>query len=358
MIKKIAIIFVILIMALMNVNYAESITLPQIVDTFNNCSTVKDLIHSGLILVATDMGDGINISIDAEGKNYNLEYKLNGNILSTTIINDEAAMVKEAANGFLIDCIGQLHGYSELQIASTLNSHEVMGYTVENEGLEIKEKSDGSVQIKIDITKKFPLLDLSNIYIEVKDLEDLKNFISGSGTAQKNKGDITFYKDLNNTILVIEDNGLTQNSYKSLLSILEVMFDSDKVVNYFKENYSDLSVGNKEFNGFKIEVNPSKSEWEEKLMPLDNGYEFVRITVNKDLVNNIINQNKTNDTTNTVTENKKEEANTITDFKVLPRTGEEINISLISLYIVVGISCIGLFVLIYNLKRNNNMKNS
>ena len=119
----------------------------------------------------------------------------------------------------------------------------------------------------MDITKKIPLVDFSNTYIEVSDLQDLKKYISGDGSAEKSKGNIWFNKsgyDGEYTLLVAEKGNLTENTYKSVLSILEVMFDNDKVIQHFKNNYPNISTGDKEFKGFNIKVNPKeKTQWEE-----------------------------------------------------------------------------------------------
>ena len=52
-------------------------------------------------------------------------------------------------------------------------------YTLEKEGYEVENISETKFKIKVDITKKIPLVDFSNTYIEVSDLQDLKKYISG-----------------------------------------------------------------------------------------------------------------------------------------------------------------------------------
>ena len=39
------------------------------------------------------------------------------------------------------------------------------------------------------------------------------------------------------TVVIAERNNLTDCAYKSIISVLEVMFNSEKVTKYFKENY-------------------------------------------------------------------------------------------------------------------------
>ena len=356
----------ILIISFANINYAANITLEQIVSKFNNCESVKQYANYGSIWKASSDDKNINITIEANGNTAELEYVLEGNILSTSLEGDDAisgAMVSMV----LIDCIGQLHGYSDGELFATLNSEEIQNYTLENEGIEIKQDTTKYI-IKVDITKKIPLVDFSETYIEVSDLEDLKEFISGDGSAQTSKGNIAFWKggyDNEMTVVIGEKEKLTENAYKSILSVLKVMFNSDKATNYFKENYSNISIGDKEFNGFKIEKNPTKTSMEEVVLGKDDTYQFVRITIDKSLVNSYINKSdetddkteqekpsnsgnqiqdsKDEDTKKEEVDNKKTSNNTvdnsIVNDKKLPQTGDDkwIIISTVVLITLVGI---------------------
>jgi len=165
----------------------------------------------------------------------------------------------------------------------TLQADGISDYTLDKEGLEVKEQADG-IQIKVDIAKKIPLFDFSNTYIEVSDLD--KALIAGDGFLQKSKGNLVFHKSGygNEAVVFIGEKGkLTQNTYQSILSTLQVMFDTETVMHYFKQNYPNIALGNKEFSGFKIEINPEKSSMEQTVLGADNTYSFIRITINKEL---------------------------------------------------------------------------
>ena len=341
-------IFIVFIsMFICNSVYAATPTLDEIANKFNNCDTVKEYAPLGSVWIATSNGNKLAISVTANSTTTNLEYTLSGSILSANFSGDDA-FTGLAVTVVLTDCIGQLHGYSDGELFTTLNSDKIANYTVENEGFEAKEISDKNYQIKIDISKKIPLIDVSDVYIEVSDLQDLKKFISGDGSAEKSKGNVWFNKsgyDGENTLLVAEKENLTENTYKSILSIIEVMFDSNKASNYFKSNYSAMSIGNKQFKGFKIEVNPTKTEWEESLIPTDSGYKFVRITIDKSEASKAFtNSNNTTETANT--ENK------VANISVMPRTGEQPNPFLIVLYILITFAIIGIFSLIITRKKS------
>ena len=286
LIKKIKVLTIFILLLIGIKVYAATPTLEQIANTFNNCSTAKEYAAYGSIWNATSNGNKLTVSVAANDTTTNLEYTLEDSILSANFSGDDA-FSGLAVTIVLTDSIGQLHGYSDGELFTTLNSDKISNYTVENEGFEIKEMSNKDYQIKIDISKKIPLIDVSKDYIEVSDLQESKRYIAGDGVVERSKGNIYFNKygyDGKNTLLIAEKDNLTDNTYKSILSIIEVMFDSSKASDYFKTNYSGMSVGNKEFTGFKIEINPTKTSFEEKIIP-SSGYKFARITINTSLVN-------------------------------------------------------------------------
>lgn len=347
---KILLIFLVTLF-ICNKVYATSITLEQIVEKFNKSSIVNDYKNAGGSINATKDVNSINIKVNASGKTEIVELLLEGNILSIEINKEEeAAFVKAYIASNVIDVIGQLHGYQEGELLQTINSDKATNYTLEKEGYEVENISSNKFKIKVDITKKIPLVDFSNTYIEVSDLEDLKQYISGDGSAEKSKGNIWFNKsgyDGEYTLLVAEKGILTENTYKSILSILEVMFDNNKVIEYFKNNYPNISSGDKEFNGFIIKVNPKdKTEWEKSLIPSDSGYEFVRIVIDKSLVISSANETEKLEDEKLNKDNSQTKVENKLDLDILPRTGEEINEFLIVLYIIVGICSFGLIILL------------
>lgn len=271
-----------------NYNNTPEISLNQIADKINSCKTVTEQKNLGQNTVAVAQQDGITITTSAEGLDpIELIFTLKGNVLSADIdlIHSFQALI-------LVDCIGQIHGYSDGETLSTLNSEKFENYSLDKEGIEITDIDDELSTIKIDITKKFPLVDVSEDFIEVSDLENKKRFISGGGSGQGSKGDIAYlYQDSQKegydhevtTLVIGEKRKLTENSYKSLLSVLEVMFGGKEVVNYFKANYSDFSLGNKSFSGFQIEINPVRDEWESFVLN-EEYVSVVRVTIDKEMI--------------------------------------------------------------------------
>jgi len=322
MLKKIFISSMFLIFLFVNlyttVSYAETITLSQIVEKFNNDSLIKE--SNGSIIASND-DNKITITITEDGQTHKFEFVLEGTILTAKLSGQES-IVEAIVATVLIDCIGQLHGYAEGELMQTLQADEIANYTIDKEGLEAKELADG-IQIKVDIAKKIPLLDFSNTYIEVSDLD--KALIAGDGFLQKSKGNLVFHKSGygNEAVVFIGEKGkLTQNTYQSILSTLQVMFDTETVMHYFKQNYPNIALGNKEFSGFKIEINPEKSSMEQTVLGADNTYSFIRITINKELAKATI-QNPTNSDNNSYS---KKDTTQIS--KILPQAGESMLITL------------------------------
>ncbi len=269
---------------------SPEITLGMIAEKVNSCETVLQNKEDGIVINAKAETDKIIMSTETEGLDSSeVVFTLDDNVLSADI-----SIIDSLSASILVDCIGQLHGYSDGETFSTLNSDKFINYTLEKEGIEMTDIDEKSSTIKIDITKKIPLVDMSGEFIEVSDIQDKKEYLTNGGTIQWGKGNVMFFcrdeqedpwddSTLFTVLSVAETEELTSSSYKSVLSVLEVMFENKEVADYFKSQYSGFSEGNKEFEGFKVELNPVADDWEE--MTFGNKYaEFVRITIDKDQV--------------------------------------------------------------------------
>ncbi len=280
-----------------NGDSSPEITLDMIAEKVNSCESALQSKELGTTINANAEAEKIIITAESEKfDTIEVIFTLDGNILSADISIAEAFYAI-----ILADSVGQLHGYSDGETFSTLNSDEFSNYTLEKEGIEMTDIDEEISTLKIDITKKIPLVDLSEEFVEVSDIQDKKDFLTDGGTIQWGKGNVMFFcrdeqedpwddSTLFTVLSVAETEELTSCSYKSVLSVLEVMFDNKEVADYFKSQYSGFSEGNKEFDGFKVEINPVADDWEE--MTFGNKYaEFVRITIDKDRVTSAMNNN-------------------------------------------------------------------
>jgi hypothetical protein len=250
----------------------SAISLNQIAEKFISSKVIKEYKESGIEISATASDDVLNIKY----KDTNYKYILNDNILSISLkADDMAGAVMLIA---VVDSVGQLHGYNDGQTYITLNSDEIKTYTIEK-GIETTQTGD-TVNVKIDINKKLELVDLSNTYIEVTDLNDLADSIKGDGTAQTSKGNLIFYKtgyDDEAVITIGEKDELTSNAYNTILSAVEVIFGNNEAV-LFAQYYPSLQ--EKSYGKYNMELNPKLSAMEAFIFS-DSSYNIVRLTIDK-----------------------------------------------------------------------------
>ena len=237
---------------------AEEISpLERIAKIFNNSNSVKQYKEAGYELSAYASDEQPNellISItNPKGETSVVTFELDGSVLSYThLVNEHlrAAMI-------LIDSVGQANGYNEGDLNYTLASKEISKYTLENEGIEIKE--NGSYySLKIDIEKKIPLVDLSNFYLKPEDFDHISDMIeretfgNQSGVRMNLAYDVIL-SEAQNSIYIAEEDKLTNSAYNSILSAIEVMY-GEKVVEYFKEIYPEIENGGFQNDGVTIET--------------------------------------------------------------------------------------------------------
>ncbi len=294
------VIFIITALWISTINvYATTPTLDDIIASFEGNTAIQENMSSGGSYTTTKTSDTtFNITYtDTNSTSTTITYTLNGTKLSTTLNQSfTQIMAGYYSTMWLADSIGHLHGYEYGELLQTLTSDNIMNYTYENEGYQIIEHDENNYEIDIDISKKIPLMDFSDVYVTVDDLGWFSETItndSGTFSSSKRIGNIYLYIENHNgevTVLIAEKNNLTVNTYKSMLSILEVMFESEKAVDYFKSNYPSGFTTNKEFQGFKIEINPTKTEFESNLLT-DENYKYARIKINKAEVKSALNIN-------------------------------------------------------------------
>lgn len=298
-----------IIFAIYPKSYADlNPTLENIASIFLNCKSVNEYNQNSdtmNLYVTTSksapelkFADILTVHVQEKyASTANLVYKLEENILtgefSGSTDTAETAKVRSywpIVTNILIDCIEQIHGYAEGEMFDTLNSSQIANYRVSKdgvpkEGLQIINNSPNYYSVQIDISKAVPTID-DNSFIKIKDLEDVKENLSGDGIAKLKKGNVLFYKctiDDRDVISIGEQGAFSYKINKSIYSILEVMLGSSEAVDYYKEKYPTVGV-NKQFEGFKIEVNPVKNSTEGSVFGVDDTYKFVRLTVDREAI--------------------------------------------------------------------------
>lgn len=96
---------------------------------------------------------------------------------------------------------------------------------------------------------------VSDTFIVTSDLKlNESNIKNGSFDLTKGNIKLSITNNDKPVITIKETPTLTENAYKSIISVIEIIFEDTKYTNYFKENYNSITIGSKTFNGFEIKV--------------------------------------------------------------------------------------------------------
>ena len=273
-----------LVTLLQNKVMAATHTLEEIAEIFNNSSSVNDYeeLFESEFIASTDESEpnAISITIKTENGSSKISFEKEANILSNTHLDDENLV----AAFLLAESIGQANGYNDGELINNFNMFvdEVYNYTVENEGFEVKE-DEGNYSVKMDITKKVPLIDVSEYYLKPEEFDFIKNIVDEGTTGNQTGRDSKFAYNLlvgedENQIYIGEKDEITDSTYKSILSAIEVMY-GEKAVEYFESIYPELSEGYMILDGFTIDYD-TDIDLEEQ--PIFTGTKVVLVTIDNE----------------------------------------------------------------------------
>lgn len=259
---------------------AEYITLLQVADSFNSCDTVAQYKNYNMNWNAKAEENKLVVTVNGDsGEVADVKYILEGNILKGSF-NEEESLNGLMVTVVLTDAIGKLHGYQDGELFETLNSETISNYTVENEGFSVTELEDKGYEVKIDISKKLPLADMSEVFVKESDLEGFQKDILQSndgGSFSGSKGPLRYsVSKYGETIIYIgERDGITERAYNSVVSILDVMDNSKESSEYFKQNYPNISEGDKSFGDYEVSLNASG----EDVPDFGENYPVMKVTI-------------------------------------------------------------------------------
>lgn len=276
--------FFMLVTLLQNKVVATTHTLEEIAEIFNNSSSVNDYeeLFESEFIASTDESEPniLSITIKTDEVSSTINFEKEGNILSNTHLDDE-----NLVTAFLLaESIGQANGYNDGELINNFNMFvdEVYNYTLENEGFEVKE-DEGNYSVKMDITKKVPLIDVSEYYLKPEEFDIIKNIVDEGTTGNQTGRDSKFAYNLmvgedENQIYIGEKDEITDSTYKSILSAIEVMY-GEKAVEYFESIYPELTEGYMIFDGFTIDYD-TDIDLEEQ--PMFTGTKVVLVTIDNE----------------------------------------------------------------------------
>lgn len=256
--------------------------LDEIADKINNCESVKNYKEYGYEIKASTSKDTLTITSKIDDNSSKVEFKLDGDILS----NENLSVDDLLAALLLINGVGQTYGYKDGELSQNINtfSDDFKNYTLEKEGLELVI-DDEKVSLKMDLSKKVPLIDMSKFYLKVDDFDILSQILADSehGNQSGKSGNIAydvFVGEEESTIQIGQDEKLSDSAYKSILSALEVMYGKE-VANHFQELYPNFVSGKKTVEAFTIEKDYKMEDQDDSMF---KDTEIVLITINNEQV--------------------------------------------------------------------------
>ena len=252
--------------------------LEEIAKKINNCESVKNYKEYGYEIKASSKKDTLTITSKIDEKKSKVEFDLKENILSNENISTNDLM----AALLVINGVGQTYRYKDGELSQNINtfSSEYQKYTLDKEGLELIINDD-EVSLKIDISKKVPLIDMNKFYLQDTDLDMIKGLVENKETGNQNGkiGNIAydiFVGEEESTIQIGQDEKLSDSAYKSIITVLEVMYGKD-IANHFQELYPEFVDGKKTVEAFTIKKNYKVEDQEESVF---KDTEVVLVTVN------------------------------------------------------------------------------
>ena len=262
--KKILSILLLVVLVIALTACGKNNKLNEIEKKFNNSETVKTYKGYGYNLKATSTKDTLTISSSTEEAKTKVEFKLEGDILSNENLSNNDLMLAL----ILIDSIGQTYGYKDGELAQNMNAFpdEIQKYTLDNEGIELVIGDEKS-SLKIDVSKKIPLIDMDKFYLTTDNFDMISEMIADkqNGNQSGKIGNIAydvFIGDEESTIQIGQDEELKDSAYKSIISALEVMYGKD-VAEHFQEIYPEFVDGKTTVEAFTIETNYKMEDQDE-----------------------------------------------------------------------------------------------
>ena len=254
--KKKILSLALLLVLILSITACGSNELNKIAKKINNSETVKNYKEYDYEIEAKVKNNKLIIASTVDKKTTKVEFKLDGDILSNDNISTDGLL----ALLLVIDGVGQTYGYKDGEFSQNINTFtdDFKKYTLDKEGLEIKIGDDKS-SLKIDLSKKVPLIDIDKFYLKAEDLDMISEFITDkeNGNQSGKTGNIAYdiiLGDEESIIQIGQEEKLSDSAYKSIVTALEVMY-GEKTAKKFQELYPKFEDGKKTVDAFTIETN-------------------------------------------------------------------------------------------------------
>lgn len=261
------ILFMVIFIPISKCDYeAVEIDISKIGENYNSNPYVTALANIGIKLSAVQTDDSITLKYnDSEMITY--FYSDADRILFTSYpsLNSEHL---DILNAVFVDTISTMQGNgSGVQITAALDDSFCFS-TVKDNGVSKNYLSadDGSINVSFQVN---PYLKLSVPQVDSAISKDdfyksYESLYTKDDTLVTAEGLVCYktYDESGNLVVYIgQPSELNEFAYDSVLNVLEILLTGDndangaKLAYYFKQNYSDFSVGNKEFDGASVDLN-------------------------------------------------------------------------------------------------------
>ncbi len=318
--KKIFVLFILFFSLLFVRSYATEfsasdskkvdIDITKIAENFNKSSYVAKFSSIGIKVSAVQTNNSIILNY---GNTDSITYAYDSN-KGIYLTFYSISPVHEYLNALLVNTIYTMQGNEEgVQVPFALG--DTMSFAgIRDTGYEKSYTSDseGNPQIKFQINPSMKLKVSSNSSPISDTTFMLNGTIYGKEDFIARSGDLIFVRTYNADglleLYIGQPTELTNLSYDSILTALSIIFSngselSSTVMTYFRQNYSDFSLGNADFTGVSIDTSVTS-------LPIQNGdtilvspnMKYAKLTidenkVNEELDNVVVDNPKTGDST-------------------------------------------------------------
>ena len=204
------------------------------------------------------LGNVLNVSIIKEGLKYSNTFTFSDNVLSAKVFN----IKKMDDITYHIFDLAYSIKYINLNdiISSYVQNADINSYNLENSGLQI---INDEISMKTD--RRLNLIDFNNQYITKELVEKNSSKLNSEKLINFGNDNIKVVKTGTKGFMIIsisEKNKITENTYKSLINILGVVLEYNKVYETFLNSHIDMKFKDEKTSDYILEINPEKEEYE------------------------------------------------------------------------------------------------
>lgn len=202
--------------------------------------------------------DNIIVEITKSGFKYSNKFYFSNNTLYAKIFN-ESRFDNITYHIFDIAYSIKYINTNEI-ISSYIKNAEIDSYNLENSGLEIKND-----EIKMKTDRRLNLIEFNNQYISKELVEKNSEKLNKEQLINFGNDNIKVLKTGTKKFMIIsiaEKKKVTENTFKSLINILSVILDNNKIYEEFLNSHLDMKLKNEKTSDYTLEINPEKEEYE------------------------------------------------------------------------------------------------